>query len=147
MKEIEPGQRRLFLQNLFLFAENGAIGYDFNTEKEIFEEFYRVDWPEEFIKKEVLKENLREAIKDYGDVYDDAHRVVIVMRTNAHTDGDVEKVYRLSDKLYEITLKMCRNFSQEWEKFLHIGNSGIGVIVGPANGDKDFAITKFAELL
>ncbi len=147
LKEIEPEKRKSFLENLFLFAENGAIGYDFNAEKEIFEEFYRVEWPEEFIVKSELKETLRESIKDYGDVYDDAHRVVIVMRTNAHDEGNAEEIYMLSEKLYEITLKILGNFSQNFEKFLHAGNSGIGVIVGPANGDKDYAITKFAELL
>lgn len=149
LSEISPQKRTAFLENLFLFAENGAIGYDFNVEKEVFEEFYRVDWPEHFISRETLKEELRAAIKDYGDIYDNAHRVVIVMRTNLHEtiERDVAEVYELSAKMYEITLGVLRNFSKDFEKFLHVGNSGIGVIVGPANGDKDHAIEEFALLL
>lgn len=149
LREIDPDLRRAFLENLFLFAENGAIGYDFNTEKEVFEEFYRVEWPEEFIPKEVLKKQLKEAIKDLGDVYDNAHRVVIVMRTNLHDviTREVEEVYALSARIYEVTRNILENVSAGFEQYLHAGNSGIGVIIGPANGDKDQAIKRFGELL
>lgn len=149
LREIDPAKRLPFLENLFLFAENGAIGYDFNTKKEVFEEFYRVDWPEEFIGQAKLKQQLREAVKDYGDVYDNAHKVVIVIRTNLHDQADhhIDEVYKLSATMYEITMEVLRKFSADFEDFLHVGNSGIGVIVGPANGDKDHAIKEFGVLL
>lgn len=147
--EIKPGERNKFLRNLFLFAENGAVGYFFDTKKGNFSQFYKVDWPENFIKKSKLKRILSEAIKDYGDIYENAHRVVIVMRTRLHDqkDRDIEEVYQLSEEIFKITVKTLKKIDPKYEKFLHVGNSGIGVIVGPANGDKDVGIKKFGEYL
>lgn len=149
LKEIKLGERNRFLQNLFLFAENGAVGYFFDTKKGNFSQFYRVDWPENFIKKFKLKRILTEAIKDYGSIYENAHRVVIVMRTKLHDQEDrsIEEVYQLSEEIFKITVKTLKKINPKYEKFLHVGNSGIGVIVGPANGDKDIGIRKFAEYL
>lgn len=149
IKEIKPNTRNKFLRNLFLFAENGAVGYFFDTKKGNFKEFYKIDWPENFIKKNALKRILMEAIKDYGDIYENAHRVVIVMRTRLHdrNDRNIEEVYQLSEEIFKITVKTLKKIDQKYEKFLHVGNSGIGVIVGPANGDKDVGIKKFAQYL
>lgn len=149
LKEIRPKERNKFLRNLFLFAENGAVGYFFDTKKGNFSQFYRVDWPENFVNKEKLKRILTEAIKNYGSIYENAHRVVIVMRTKLHDqeDRNIEEVYQLSEKIFKITVKTLKKISPKYEKFLHVGNSGIGVIVGPANGDKDVGIKKFAQYL
>lgn len=149
LKEIEPGQLKKFLKNLHLFAENGAIGYDFDVELNDFRQLYMVDWPDNFIDKDDLKKSLNEAIKEYGDVYEDAHRVVIVMRTKLHDrdERNIEEVYALSEKIYEVTLKLLSGISADFEQFLHVGNSGIGVVIGPANGDKDEGIKRFGEFL
>ncbi len=149
LKEIEPAYVKQFLKNLHLFAENGAIGYDFNLELNDFKQLYRIDWPSGFIDKEDLKKLLNEAIKDYGDVYEDAHRVVIVMRTKLHDrdERNIDEVYYLSEKIYEVTLELLKGISQNFEQFLHVGNSGIGVVIGPANGDKDEGIKRFGEFL
>ena len=149
LKEIEPGYVKQFLKNLHLFAENGAIGYDFDLELNDFRELYKIDWPGDFIDKEDLKRRLNEAIKDYGDVYEDAHRVVIVMRTNLHNrdERNIEEVYDLSEKIYGVAIELLESISSDFEQFLHVGNSGIGVVVGPANGDKDEGIKRFGEFL
>lgn len=149
LREISPLKRLAFLKNLFLFAENGAIGYEFDENEQEFREFYRIPWPEKFIAREELQKALGEAIKNYGQVYSNAHRVVVVMRTILHdTEGrDVEEVYRLSDKIYKICLKFLKKYSADYEEFVHVGNSGIGVIIGPANGDKDEGIRRFADRL
>lgn len=149
LKEVDDGKRPRFLQNLYLFAENGAIGYDFNDQIADFVELYRAPWPEKFIKREELQKALNEAIKRYGEVYYNAHRIVIVMRTKLHDEDErnVEEIYRLSDKMYEITREVLEKINPDYEKFVHIGNSGIGVLVCPANADKDNAIKKFAQLL
>lgn len=149
MKEISPKERHLFLENLFIFAENGAVGFYFDTTKDDFAEFYRVDWPNQFFDREALKPLLTEAIKEYGEIYANAHRIVIVMRTKLHDqeDRNIDEVYKLSEKIFDITVKVLKKIDPNYEKFLHVGNSGIGVIVGPANGDKDMGIKKFAEYL
>ncbi len=35
----------------------------------------------------------------------------------------------------------------DYEDYLHVGNSGLGVIIGPAKGDKDHGIIEFAKIL
>lgn len=149
LKEVNEKERPRFLKNLYLFAENGAIGYDFDDQIEKFVELYRVEWPEKFIKRKELQNILDEAVREYGEVYYNMHRVVIVMRTKLHDEDErnVEEVYKLSEKIYEITLKILEKIDPAYEKFVHIGNSGIGVLVCPANADKDSAIKKFAQLL
>ena len=144
-KTLQPG----FLENLHLVAENGSVGYYFDTDKHEFEEFYQVKWPDSFIKKPLLIALLEKAIKDYGSIYYDAHKVVIVMRTNLHDteNRDIADVYALSDKIFDIVAELLEKIDPEYEKFLHIGNSGIGVIICPADGDKDRGIKEFADFL
>lgn len=149
LKEVKEKERPRFLQNLYLFAENGAVGYDFNEKAGHFRELYRVEWPEKFVKRAELQGTLNEAVRKHGEVYYNMHRIAIVMRTKLHEEEErnVEDVYRLSGKMYEITREVLRNISPDYERFVHIGNSGIGVLVCPADGDKDGAIEKFAGIL
>lgn len=140
-----------FLENLFLMAENGALGYFYNTEIGEFEEFYRVPWPDEFVGRDRFMKDIDVAVSEYGSVYFDAHRVVVVLRTNQHyipiEKRDIEKVYQLSEKLYNVAVELLSEMDPNFEKYLHVGNSGIGVVISPANGDKDMGIQKFAEFL
>jgi len=140
-----------FLSNLFLMGENGALGYFYSHYRKEFEEFYRSDWPEDFVGRARFMRELDVAVAEYGSVYHDAHRVVIVLRTNQHDlpyeERDIDEVYRLSDKLYEITMERLLLIDPDFEKYIHVGNSGIGVVISPAAGDKDTGIIKFAEFL
>lgn len=144
---IPDSEHEGFLKNLYLMAENGAIGYFYNGQE--FEEFYRVAWPEKFVAKAEMKERLRVAVEGYGDVYDDAHKVVIVMRTRLHDhdNRDINEVYRLSGEIYKIVTGLLSSIDPEYERFLHVGDSGLGVIVGPADGDKDIAVKYLADFL
>lgn len=149
VKNIEKEHREKFLKNLFLFAENGAIGYEYNPNKADFEEFYRVVWPENYIKKMDLKLQLGPKIAEFGEICEDAHEIVVVIRTRLYNveERKVEDVYALSEQIYQVCLDSLRKFDANFEEHLHIGNSGIGVVIGPANGDKDQAIIRFANLL
>lgn len=146
---LDEKEKREFLANLFLFGENGSMGYHYDLEKDSFEQFYEIEWPENFIAKDELRTTLGEAIKEYGDIYYNAHKVAVVLRTNLHSNPDrkVQDVYDLSDKLFETTCSVLSKMAADYEDYLHVGNSGIGVIVCPANGDKDSAIREFAEYL
>lgn len=141
--------RSRFLENLYLFAENGALGYDFNSAKNDFEEIYRVEWPEDFIGREKLRSILNEAVKEYGKILYNAHKIVVVMGSKYYYEenADVDKVYELTEKIYEITLDVLKKINPNYERYVHVGNSGIGVIVSPASGDKDGAIEKFGQFL
>ena len=92
---------------------------------------------------------INEAVAEYGDIYQNAHRVVIVIRTKLHdTDNrDINEVYELSEKIYEVSKNLLAKISPDHEQYLHVGNSGIGVIIGPADGDKDHGIIEFAKIL
>lgn len=149
IQEIKPEIRLPFMQNLFLFAENGTIGYEFDLQTEDFKEFYTAPWPTKFVVREYLQKVINEAVKEYGEVYFDAHKVVIVARTKLHaeSDMDMDEVYRLSGEMAKICTKILKEIDPDFEKYLHVGDSGIGVIICPANGDKDRAIQEFATLL
>lgn len=149
LEGIDPGLKDGFLRNMMLMGENGSVGYYFDPIRGDFEEFYRAEWPESFIPRAELYQRLAEAIKDYGVLYDNAHRVVIVMRThlNRVPNRDINEVYALSDKIYEVTVKLLEEMDANYEDYLHVGNSGLGVIVCPAKGDKDMGIYQFANFL
>lgn len=149
LQGLSPDAAEKFLRNLFLIAENGSVGYAYNSELKKFEEFYQASWPEEFIKRKELSAILSREIAHYGDMLDSGHRVVLVMRTNLY-DGDhtnVEAVYALSDQIYMVCKRILSEFDPNYEKYLHIGNSGIGVIISPAHSDKDEGVQRFGEYL
>ncbi len=146
---IDPREHQDFLKNMFLFAENGAVGYHYSEEILGFKEFYRVDWPEKFWGKESFKEALVPAVAKFGELYENAHKIVVVIRTKHHhnENRDMNAVYRCSGKIYDETCALLEKFDPHYEDYLHVGNSGIGVVVGPANGDKNVGIKRFAEFL
>lgn len=149
LKEIALEERHDFLKNLFLFAENGSVGYFYDTNKNNFEEFYRANWPENFIPRKKFIKIANKKIKGLGEVYEQAHRVSVVFRTRLYDveDRKIEDVYALSKQIFDVIKKYLKNLDYEYPKYLHVGNSGIGVIVCPAMGDKDMAIKKFSEYL
>ncbi|MBL4693923.1 HAD hydrolase family protein [Candidatus Gracilibacteria bacterium] len=135
------------LKNLFLIAENGSIGYHFENGSA--EEFYRADWPEDFVSRAKLMEDLVEVVKEFGMVYNNAHQVVVVMRTKIHYSEvrDIEVVNALSKQIFEVVAAYFAREYPGYEEYFHIGDSGIGVVICPAKGDKDNGIQKFAEYL
>ncbi len=149
LEEVDDHERSKFVENLYLFAENGAIGYDYNAEKADFEEMYRVEWPEKFIPRENLRTILNEAVKKYGEILYNAHEIVVVMGSKYYYEekADIDKVYELTDKIFGITLRVLEKIHPDYENYVHVGNSGIGVIISPANGDKDEAIQRFGRFL
>lgn len=136
------------LANLYLMAENGAVGYFYDTE---FKEFYRSPWPEEFTARDSLMQRMNEVIKEFGSVYFEAHRIVIVLRTHLHDlpaeERDPDEVATLSEKIYYLACAELALIDRHYERFLHVGDSGIGVVIGPANGDKDFGLQMFGKFL
>ncbi|MFH1284146.1 MAG: hypothetical protein ABIH78_00980, partial [Candidatus Peregrinibacteria bacterium] len=128
VKEIDSHALQGFFENLYLFAENGAIGYRFNTDLDRFEEFYRVPFPEKFAKRDELMDRLDEAVKGYGEVYREAHRIVVVMRTKLFDVPaeviDMDEVYELSRKMYKICVSLLKSMDENFEKYLHVGDSG-----------------------
>lgn len=149
LEQVNDEERPRFMENLYLFSENGAIGYDFNPAIKDFEEIYRIEWPSEFIDREKLRTILNEEVKEYGEILYNAHEIVVVMGTKFYYEDKpaIDKVYELADKIYEITTEVLRKINPDYPKYVHVGNSGIGVIVSPANGDKDEAVEQFGRFL
>ena len=149
VEKIDEERRLQFLNNLFLFAENGAFGYAFDSDKSKFVELYRVEWPDAFISKYELKKQIAPRIAEYGEFCENAHEIVAVMRTHLTDveDRNIDDVYALSEKIYLICIEFLKGIDPEFEKYVHVGNSGIGVVIGPADGDKDSAIMRFAKIL
>ncbi len=148
LAEIAPEKKDSFLKNLFLIAENGAIGYDYSEQKGDFEEFYRVDWPEVLDRAE-LQKRLTEECKQLGEVFYKHHEVVVVTRAGLKPVGEIpiEKVYAYSAEIYDKTHEIMGELCPDYGQYFHIGNSGLGVLVCPAEGDKDHGIEMFGQIL
>ncbi|MDP4011790.1 MAG: hypothetical protein Q8P72_06220 [Candidatus Roizmanbacteria bacterium] len=148
LSNLEVSTRQKFLKNLYLIAENGSIGYAFDTEIDEYKEFYRVLWPEKFVERKWLMDKLAELTEGFGKVHYDKHEVVVVIGSRGHDeDIDIKDVYEISNRIYDIVIKLFKEVSPNYEDFVNIGNSGIGVVIVPKNGDKDYGIFKFGELL
>lgn len=146
LKEIDPSEKKDILSNMFLVGENGSMGYFFDKKIGKYKEFYRAKWPDRFLTKKKFKKMIEDKIVDYGELINE-HRVVIVMRAH-HTElSPIRDVYGKSAKIFEVCEKSLTEYGKNYEKYLHLGDSGIGVIVCPAKGDKDAGIEKFAKFL
>jgi len=151
---ISEDRRLGLLKNLHLIAENGSIGYFYDLEEDCFKEFYQTPWPKDFVDRDFFMDALAEKINDNGKVYFDRHRVVVVVAPviSSHSgDANVEDVYKASQLLYDMIIDKLEFISRakgvHFSEFLHVGNSGIGVVVIPADGDKDNGIKMFADYL
>ena len=150
LEEMPESEHEKFLRNCFLFAENGAIGYFYNEKQAKFEEFYKIKWPSEVLNKTKLMREIGSRVDNFGKVLD-KHEVVLVVQAIVEGKGymhsDIRKVYEHSDKIYRVCLEVLGEMLPDYEEHFHVGNSGIGVLVGPAEGDKDTATRKFADYL
>lgn len=142
-KEVEAQK---FLRNFCVLAENGSIGYFFDEKTNRFKEIYHVKWPKKFFSRKKLLGKLQKVIGKNGKVMN-VHQISVVMRSHLSSDDKIKKVYERSEKNYKAVTKFLSKIDPDYEKFLHVGNSGIGIIVLPANGDKDNGIKRFAEYL
>lgn len=147
IKYIPKKELNSVLKNIFLIGENGSIGYYFDTEIEDYKEFYRAKWPNKLIEKEKLMIALRKKISEFGEVIN-MHRVVLVIRAyHKSVLTPINLIYERSKKIYRIVQEHLQKLNKNYEKYLHIGDSGIGVILCPANGDKDTGTKKLGQFL
>ncbi|MFA5948323.1 MAG: HAD-IIB family hydrolase [Candidatus Gracilibacteria bacterium] len=146
VKGLPVKEKTEVLKNIYLLAENGSLGYKFNSVKKDYEEFYRVSWPEKFIEKEKLMKIFAEKISAYGEVIN-IHKIVLVIRAYHDENTYVDELYSRSKKIFNICKRILQKLDKNYEKYLHIGDSGIGVILCLADGDKNFAIKRFADFL
>lgn len=147
LDEIDEKKRFPFLKNLFLMAENGSVGYDFDSHAEEFEEFYRGVWPDFLIEKKEFVRLLQESIGDLGLVSTDNFRVIVVIFLHYDQYNSVEKLYKDCDALHAKTVSLLRRINPKFTDFLHVGNAGVGVTICPADADKDLGIKRFGEFL
>jgi hydroxymethylpyrimidine pyrophosphatase-like HAD family hydrolase len=151
IEKIDQKDISRFFRHFYLIAENGSVGYCFDPKTDNFEEFYKVAWPDELVERMRLMDEVNEAVKEYGEVYYEAHRVVIVVRTKLtyapEEERDIKEVNFLSNKIYESIISLLKTKYPDYEKFLHVGNSGIGVLICPVIGDKNYGIKNFGEYL
>jgi len=145
LKYLKKDEVPLFLNNLFLISENGAIGYFYNQKHHKFAPFYRGKWPEKFIKRRTFKRIWGQKTKNFAEFL--THKVIVVTVIKNHFNIPIDQVYAASDKLYKMCHEFFRKLSPKYEKYIHIGNSGLGVLVGPADWDKDGGIKRFASFL
>jgi len=138
-----------FLSQLHLVAENGALGYFYDPKAGEFKQFYEEQWPEKYISRDKLKTEIGELVTSYGELFENAHKVAVVYRTNLYGNEDsvIKEVYKLSRNIYEAAVKYLEEFDPGYEEYLHVGDSGIGVLVIPSNADKDSGIRHFSKYL
>lgn len=145
LSQIPTKERGDILSNIFLMGENGSMGYYFDKKTGKYKEFYRAKWPNKLITKAKLKKILSPKIEKFGEIIN-VHRVVIVMRAHHVEETPVKEVYAKSAEMFKICEKFFSQY-RNYEKYMHIGDSGIGVILCPAKGDKDNGTREFARFL
>jgi HAD superfamily hydrolase (TIGR01484 family) len=128
------------LSNLYLMAENGAVGYEYKKGK--WEMFYIAKWPEE-INRDDFEKKLYELVKDKVEIL--SHLVPIVLAPLGRMHMKFEDVKKKSAEVFKIAKKFVKDYGAE--NFLHIGDSGLGCLICPVGGDKDTAIKIFYEFL
>lgn len=145
LKSISPKDCKV-LENIFLIGENGSMGYYYDKKICDYKEFYRAKWPEKFVSKRKLSKIITSRIAKFGEIIK-GHRVVMVLRGGEVEQLSINKIYKNSAEIFKICHKTLSDLNQNYEKYLHIGDSGLGVIICPADGDKDTGIKKFADFL
>jgi hydroxymethylpyrimidine pyrophosphatase-like HAD family hydrolase len=139
---------------LYLLGENGSVGYEFSgkagleDKEEGWQMFFKADWPAE-IPKEKFEAGLVELLGDKVEFL--THLVPIVLAPIGRMDMKIEDVYKASAEVYRIAHKYVEEFEVAGGgsalDHLHLGDSGLGVLICPAKGDKDSAIRVFYEFL
>ncbi len=149
LNEIDKSEHENFLSSLHLMAENGSIGYHYNPVKRDFEQFYQVCWPNDYVDRSKLFDLIDNDadIKKYGSTFKTRHKNVLVVRAKSYETDRVEDIYKEAKAVYDACYRILSDFDAHFEKYLHIGNAGIGVVICPADGDKDSAIKAFGDYL
>ncbi len=139
---------------LYLLGENGSVGYEFSgkagleDKEEGWQMFFQADWPSE-VPKEKFEAGLVELLEDKVEFL--THLVPIVLAPIGRMDMKIEDVYKASAEVYKIAHKYAEEFEVAGggsaSDHLHLGDSGLGVLICPAKGDKDSAIRVFHEFL
>jgi hydroxymethylpyrimidine pyrophosphatase-like HAD family hydrolase len=130
--------------NWVLICENGSIGFRFNAATKQYEEFYRVTYPYSPEHRETLYAKIRSAMGNkLGVSY--MNRVSLVFRPVDALDPDREAVAARSAELSKICSEQL--FYMDPKKLLTVGDSGLGVNVFPAAGNKERGTLEFAKYL
>lgn len=132
------------LKNLYLLGENGALGYYFDPKTKRYRVFHEASWPVDFPKEKFAK-GLYKATKKIARALD--HKIPIVLRPD-DMELDIHDTYKVSGEIYDLTRAYIKKFPyKNIKKIIHLGNSGLGCLICPANGDKDTAIKAFHDFL
>jgi len=144
---------------LYFLAENGAVGYEYDFSDTAgsgsdsdsdgsWRIFYQAEWPSAVPKKE-FESGLEEILR--GKVEFLTHLVPIVIAPLGRYDMDISVLNKASSEVFKIAHEYASKFEAlgggNALDHLHIGDSGLGVLICPADGDKDSAVRVFWELL
>jgi hypothetical protein len=140
-------------KNFYYFGENGSVGYEYagvggGEDGTCWKRFYLADWPSE-VPKEKFETGLIDLLKDKAEFL--THLVPIVIGPIGRMEMKIEDVYDLSDELYHLAFKYMKEFETVGGgnalDYLRIGDSGLGCLIVPVNGDKDSSVPIFHNLL
>lgn len=110
--------------------------------------FYEAKWPEEVPKDKFLS-GLRRLIEDRVDFL--PHLIPIVVGPTGRYDMQLADVNSASAEIHTIVVKYMSEFDAVGggtaSDYLHVGDSGLGVLICPADGDKDSAVPVFRDFL
>lgn len=129
-------------ENFIFLCENGSIGYYFDPKSQEYKEFYRVDYPYARSHFKKLFQHLQKVLEPkLGSAF--TCEVSMIFRPIRVNDPDREALATRSHKLGILIKKELKKLDHK--KALRIGNSGIGITIFPAAGDKDNGTRMFAE--
>jgi hydroxymethylpyrimidine pyrophosphatase-like HAD family hydrolase len=127
-----------------MICENGAVGYRFDTDKKEYVEFHRIPYPYTEEQRGSLFEKVRKALEGKLSIAF-MNEVTLVFRPLKTDDPDREA---LSARSHELAMTIHEILASSDPKgALKIGDSGMGVSIFPAAGDKEQGTIAFAKYL
>ncbi len=130
--------------NFVFICENGSIGFFYDATTKNYKEFYRVPYPYDERQRQLLFARLKNRLEGkLGDAF--LNEISMGFRPLDFNDADHAAVAARSREVAEIIASELA--SNDPKRTLKIGDSGIGVNVYPADGDKVYGLKQFAAFL
>lgn len=126
-------------------GENGALGYFYDPKTQDYKEFYRIEWPDDVINREELREKL---VKRLGNLLHSTDlRVTQLLLRPRWDEGDTVED-NIEPRTAEIK-KIAEEVIAEYEGAdqFDILDSSIAVHLSPKHANKDKGIIEFAKHL
>lgn len=131
-------------RNWYFICENGSIGYRYDTEKEQYIEFYRIDYPYGEDHRKRLIDELGKALKG---VMNQIHvaEVALAISSKSRWQGPKDIVKKECDEMVARTIPVLKKM--DTENLLVVCNAGNAINILHKDGNKDYGVKSLYNFL